>query len=616
MNKLFAVSTFCICAAAPCIAQDESRMEEVIVSSSRVPMPLRQVGTAVSVVTEFEIRQLGSSGLADVLRTTPSVSVNSNGGAGSPTTLRIRGEEGFRTLVLYDGMDISDASGTQGGANFEHLLSTGIGRVEILRGTQGMMYGADAGGVVNIQSYVPEEGFGGEVSAEGGRYGTQQFSGAIGGKNDVGDFSISASDYQTDGFNSRDTDTVLQDDDGYENTTLHARGAWNLNEKIRLQLTARDVDAKNDYDSCFNANFEEVDLCDNSFEQTGWRASANYKGSRLEHMLAYNYTDTDRKFYSEGLPSFYARGELQKAEYLGSFQALEGTRLLYGADLKRESIDDGTFDDDRDQTGVYAEYQGNFSDRLYITAGARYDDNDDFGDFTSFRTSAAWLIALGTGTVKLKSSYGTGFRAPSLYEISYNNSFFAYPPASETTLKEEKSKGFDLGIEYFADSGMHLEAVYFDQTVEDEIYFDLTNFSGYLQGNGDNASRGLELVADLPLARVFYLTGNYTYNDTENDAGDTRVRRPKHLANLALRYLHSGGKLSAQLNVRGSYDSVDIDGSSLDDYEVVNLSASYSLVSGLKFYGRIENLLDQDYQEVPTYNSSGVAGYAGVRYSF
>jgi vitamin B12 transporter len=617
MKKLCSASALAFYCVSPVLAQVNDKMEEVTVTSSRIEMPLRQLGTAVSIVTDQEIKLLGSNDLAGVIRTTPSVSVNRNGGAGAPTSLRIRGEEGFRTLVLVDGMDISDASGTQVAPNFEHMLSTGINRVEILRGTQGMMYGADAGGIINIQSYLPEqEGFGGEISAEGGRYDTRQFAAAIGGKNQLGDFSLTAADYQTDGFNARDTDTELQDDDGYENTTLHGRAAWNATEQLRLQLTLRDVDSENDYDTCFNQDFEEVNLCSNSFEQTGWRAALDFRGDQLQHSLAYSATETDREFFTEDLLSFYAEGELEKAEYLGSYTASESTRLVFGADLKRESIDDGSFDEDRDQTGVFAEYQGSFSDRFFITAGARYDDNDDFGDFTSWRASGAYLVETGTGTLKLKSSYGTGFRAPSLYEISYNNSFFAFPPASEATLKEEKSQGFDLGVEYYADSGLHLEAVYFDQTVEDEIYFDSAGFSGYLQGSGDTDSRGVELVGELPLGASWYLSGNYTYNDTENSGGSTRFRRPEHLANLALRYQHAGGKLSAQLNLRGAYDAVDTDGSSIDDYEVLNLSAHYILSDGLQLFGRVENLLDEDYQEVPSYNSSGVAGYAGVRYSF
>ncbi len=201
MNKLSVFTALALAAAMPwqAVAQSTSskdKLEEIIVTSSRVPMPLREIGTSVSVITEEEISQLGFNSLYDILRTQPGVAVSNAGGAGSPTSLRIRGEEGYRTLMLLDGIDISDTSSPQVGPRIEQLLSSGVQRVEILRGPQGLLYGADAGGVVNITTIAPRDGLGGEVSAEGGRYGTQQFAGNVGGGNDTVDFNLSAADYR------------------------------------------------------------------------------------------------------------------------------------------------------------------------------------------------------------------------------------------------------------------------------------------------------------------------------------------------------------------------------------------------------------------------------------
>ena len=620
MNKLITGAALAIVSTHPLITLANDKMEEVIITSSRIEMPLRQVATSVSIITETDIKNLGLTGLADVLSTQPSIGISSNGGTGATTSIKIRGEESFRTLVLIDGMDVSDTASTQIGPRVENMLSAGVGRVEVLRGPQGMMYGADAGGIVNISSYIPRDSLGGELSAEGGRYDTRQFNANLGGKNETGDFSLSATDLQTNGFNARDDDLVLQDDDGYENTTLHARGGWNATDRLRLQLIVRDVDAENNYDNCdyYDEIFNQIpsDNCQNTFAQSGGRLALDYKGDKLTHQLAANYTETDREFFSDGIVQFAPKGELEKYEYLGSFKANENNVLVYGADLKKESMEDNGQTFDRDQTGVYLEYQGSFSDQIFLTAGGRYDDNDDFGKFASYRLSAAYLIETAAGTIKLKSSYGTGFRAPSLYEITYNNGPYAYPPASDAELKEEKSRGLDIGVEYFANSGLHLEAVYFDQTIEDEIYFDLVVYSGYLQGSGDTDSRGVELIGEAPIAGSWHLSGNYTYNDTENSSGSTRIHRPKHLANLGLLYLHDSGRFKANLYVRGSYDAIDIDGSELDDYEVVNINTSFNITQALELYGRVENLLDEDYQQVPSYNTSGAAGYAGVRYSF
>ena len=285
-------------------------------------------------------------------------------------------------------------------------------------------------------------------------------------------------------------------------------------------------------------------------------------------------------------------------------------------DLENESLDDGGTDTSRDQAGYYLEYQGGFGNRLFFTAGGRYDDNDDFGSHTSYRVSSAYLFALAGGELKLKGAYGTGFRAPSLYEVAYNKGGFAYPPAADTTLKEERSKGYDLGLSWLAASGLLLEAVYFDQKVEDEIYFDLTNYSGYLQRSGDTDSSGVELAADWPVLASLSLTANYTFNDTRTSTGTSRPYRPERLANLGVHWRTLGNTLVLGAAWRLSEDAQDIDGTQLDDYQLLELTASYQLLPGLQLYGRLENALDEDYEEVPTYNTSGAAGYAGLRYTF
>ncbi|MBE9537879.1 MAG: TonB-dependent receptor, partial [Proteobacteria bacterium] len=484
-----------VCAVSiPSFAND--KLEEIIITSSRVEMPLREIGTSVSIITEQEIQDRGYNSLADVLRTQPSVSVSNSGGAGKATALRIRGEAGHRTLVLLDGIDISDSSGTQVSPRWEHLQSAGIERVEILRGPQGLMYGADAGGIVNIQSRTSQSGLSGDLSAQGGRYGTQQYSGSLGGGVDTADFNIFASDYQTDGFNSRTSDTVLQDDDGYENTTVHGRFGWSPSKDLRFELIAHDIDADNEYDGCFSSTtFAPVDDCSDTFGQTSYRATAEISTGSFSHKLAYTDSSTEREFFSEGQSSFAADGGLERVEYLGTWAGDDALQLVYGVDYETESIDDGSFDTDRDQIGYYAEYQGKFSEQFFVTAGVRYDDNDDFDAYTSWRASAAYLLNISGGEIKFKGTYGTGFRAPSLYEISYNNGPFATPPASDTDLVEETSEGFDLGLAYYGDSGILLEAVYFDQKIDELIDFDLTSFSGYLQFKGESTSKGVELVA-------------------------------------------------------------------------------------------------------------------------
>jgi vitamin B12 transporter len=621
MNNYPALTALALAVAIPAqtLAEDgapRNALEETVITSSRVPTPLRQIGTSVSVLTQLEIAERGFSSLYDVLRTQPSIGVTNAGGAGKSTSLRVRGEEGFRTLVLLDGIDITDTSTPQAMPRMEYLLSSGIQRVEILRGPQGLMYGADAGGVVNISTVSADDGIGGELSAEGGRYGSQEFAGNVGGGNGTVDFNLSAADYETDGFNARTTDTDLKDDDGYDNTTFHGRAGWNVTEDMRLTLVGRDVDGSTHYDSCFTVDsFESTNACKDEFDQTAWRVAGEYRTERFTHEVFYSDNDSDRDSYSEGKLSGEFGGELERFGYLGSFTGSDALRLVYGADFEDESADGTFLTADRSQDGYYLEYQGGFQDRIFLTAGARYDDNDDFGSNTSYRASAAYLIPLPGGELKFKGTYGTGFRAPSLSEIATNMNPFTLPPAFGTDLSAEESEGYDIGVSWMGESGLYLETVYFDQTIDDEIIYDPLSF-GYLQASGDTKSNGVELIGDWPILEGLSLAGNYTYNDTESfDAGD-RAFRPKHLGNLGMRWATLDERLVLGLNVRVSHDSKDLDGSSLDDYELVDFNASYLIGYGVEVYGRVENLLDEDYEEFPTYNTSGAAGHAGLRYSF
>ncbi|MDR2212622.1 MAG: TonB-dependent receptor, partial [Pseudomonadales bacterium] len=491
----------------PPLSAQAPPIEELIVTSSRIPQPLWRIGTSVSVLSGTEIDAHGNLILTDVLRQLPGIAVSGNGGAGKATTLRIRGEEGFRTLTIMDGIRLSDPSGPQIMPLLEHQLSGGLGRVEVLRGPQGLGYGADAGGVLAISSRQNGGGMNAMLDAQTGRYGTRQYSANLGGGNERVDFSLSALDFQTEGFNTFVPDQTLADNDGYANTTLHGRLGVALSEAWRMELVRRQVKGDNQLDNCFLTDVTHN--CADTYDLQASRAALQYESAAFSHAFSYASTDTGRENFAEGISVFTTAGELERWEYLGSARALPGFDLVFGADLERSDFNEGG----RDNLGYYLEYLSDFSDSLSLSAGARYDDNDDFGANTSYRLSGAYLFTLGGGTVKLKGSYGTGFRAPSPYEIAYNAGAFAYPPASLVNLAQEKSRGAEAGLEYFTADGLHLEAVYFDQKVEDAIYFDLSSFSGYLQDAGLSRSRGIELSGQFHLSETVDVSVNYTYND-------------------------------------------------------------------------------------------------------
>ena len=594
-------------------AQPTQRPEEFVVTSSMIPQPRRQIATAVSVVEAEEIELRGYASLADVLRTQTGIGVSNSGGPGKSTAVRIRGEDSFRTLLIVDGIRALDPSAPQVMPTFDSLLTTSdFQRVEVLRGPQGFMYGADAGGVVNVITKQGGAESGSQLGLEYGDYSTRKIDGALSGGGEGGDYFLSVVDLETDGFNSRTADTVLQDDDGAENTTLHAKFGWNWSENVRLEFVARDIDAETEYDSCF-----VVHDCLSTTEQTTYRVSAAHSNNSASNAFGFSSVDTTRADFAGGTPAFGTEGEISRFDYTGAYKASEASTLVYGLDFQDEELigDDGP--QSRDNKGYYLEYQGALQDTVFVSLGARYDDNDDFGTHTSSRLSLAYVQDRGAGnSVKYRASVGTGFRAPSLYEIAYNSGPFASPPAAGSTLTEESSQGYDVGVEYDTANGAHLEVTYFDQEIEDEVYFDLTTFSGYLQSTGITTSKGFEIAASLPLGARWSLLANWLDNEATDAANQQRLQRPENLGNFGFMFRSADERFGFIANYRVARDSIDAGNVAVDDYEVLDLSMTFDATEAFQFFARIENATDEEYQEVVGYNTAEQSIYGGVRFRF
>ncbi|HEY9183462.1 MAG TPA: TonB-dependent receptor [Gammaproteobacteria bacterium] len=616
-RSIVTTAAFAVLAALPRVGAAQNappqRLEEIVVTSSMVAQTRRQIGTAVSVVDIEEIELRGYASLAEVLRTQTGIGVTNAGGPGKSTAVRIRGEDSFRTVLIVDGIRALDPSAPQVAPTFDSLLTTSdFQRVEVLRGPQGFLYGADAGGVVNVITQRGADDLGGRLGLEYGDHSTRKIDGAVSGGGAGGDYFLSVVDYETDGFNSRTADTVLQDDDGAENTTLHAKLGWNWSENLRLQLVARNIDAENSYDSCF-----VIHDCFGTTEQAAYKVSAEHAAGNATNVLGYSTIDTVRDDYAGGAPSYGTEGEIARFEYTGSYKGSEVSTLVYGLDFQDEELASDEGPRSRDNKGYYVEYQGAFENALFVSLGARYDDNDDFGTHTSSRLSLAYVQQAGSGnSVKYRASVGTGFRAPSLYEIAYNNGPFAFPPAAGSTLTEESSQGYDVGIEYDTANGAHFEVTYFEQEIEDEVYFDLVSFSGYLQSNGISTSKGFEVAASLPLGPRWSLLANWLDNEATDTANQQRLQRPENLGNFGLMFRGADERLGFIANYRVVRDSIDVGSVAIDDYEVLDLSMTFDATESFQFFARIENATDEEYQELVGYNTAERSIYGGVRFRF
>ena len=586
------------------------RVEETVVVASRTPDLIDQIGVSVTVLDQDAMRAFGYPDLGSLLDTQPGVTVTMDGGYGKAAAVRIRGEEGYRTRIVLDGINIADPSSPQISPRVEHLLSSGLSRVEILRGPQGLMWGADAGGVILMSTTDAQATTGASGFIEAG--GDDFYQGSVNGSlvMDRVRASLSLSQLEIEGINAREIDSVNPDRDGYENTTAHGALAVQLNEMIALDFAATDISGENEYDGCYDTlTFALIHDCDDDYEQRAWRAGATLTSDQHSLTLAVSSSETERAFFSAGQRSYATTGETDSVSLLGTWRASDTTRITYGIDQEEQSLSDGSTDWARDNTGWYLEIQQQWGPAV-VTAGWRRDDNDDFGEHDSWRISARYNLPQWAPGWAIRAASGTGFRAPSLYEIAYNNGPFAYPPASGTPLLEEQSEGWEVAL-IGELSALSFEVILFDQSIENEIIFDLATYSGYLQSFGESESDGLEVVASLPISDNWSIDGNVTWMDAMQQNGADRPYRPEETGRVSLTWENAA--LSARLTARHTGKATGPFGTPIDDTTTLDLSGRWAVSPRLSLEARLLNLTDQDDQQLPGYYMPGFTAYLGAR---
>ena len=283
--------------------------------------------------------------------------------------------------------------------------------------------------------------------------------------------------------------------------------------------------------------------------------------------------------------------------------------MTYGVDHESQSLTDSSSDRSRDNTGIYLEARQQFAAGA-ITAGWRHDDNEDFGTHNSWRISARHALPGRARDWVVRAAIGTGFRAPSLYEMAYNEGPFSYPPASGTALREETSEGWEVGLAG-ALGQLTVELIWFDQQIEDAIVFDLASYSGYLQTSGTSSAEGLELIARMPFSDHWSVEGNVTWLDATERNGVDRPYRPEETARISL--LWSSRQWSSRLTAHYTGKALDPFGMAIDETTSLDFTARWAASTRWSLEARILNVTDSTDQRLPGYAVPGTTIYAGVR---
>jgi len=604
-------------------AQGVTQLEGITVySANRTPTEASKVGSTVEVLTEKDLEKQSQTYVKDYLQQLPGINFTQNGPPGSSGAITIRGATTKYVKVLVDGIDISDPTGVETIAYFEHLLVGDVARIEVVKGSQSTLYGGDAvAGLISIETKkATKPGFSASGGAEYGAYDTRRGAVTAGYASTGGsNVSFTAQGLDTKGFSSVSVGT---EDDGYENVTLSGRGEIILSPAMKIFFAGRSLDAESEFDFGFFPFADNEDY--STIEQQAGRVGteiALFDGAFV-NTFAVQGMQIQRDVFGSN-PGWFD-GDRVKGEYQGVLTFNDRLSLLAGADWEQttaETASSTPLRNEADVTGYFAQLMMEPIDGLVLTGGARMDEHSTFGDFNTYRLTAAYLVP-GTET-KLRASRGTGFRAPSLDELY--GAFPAFPPFvpaflyGNEGLTPEESKSWDAGIEQgFMNGRVRVGATYFELDTENLIDFDNNCFflpvTCYTNLPGITRRSGVELTGSALITQGLAISTAYTYTDTEQPNGDRLVRVPRHNFVVGVD-LSPMDKL--EINVTAKYvadilDEFRAEIIPLDDYVLVSAKASYEFLPGWKGYVRGENLLDEDYETITGYATSGLAVYGGV----
>jgi len=608
----------------------------IIVTATRIATPESQIGSSVTVVSAEEIRRRQYKTVAEALRMVPGVDVVQAGGPGQQTSVFIRGSSSSHTLVLVDGINISDASSPSGAVDFSTLVLDNVERIEVVRGPQSTLYGANAiGGVINIITRKGEGKPRATLTMQAGNNATYYQQLGMLGRSDGFDYSLSGTHLKTHASSVTPEDLrngLAAEADHYRNNTLSARLGLAATDTLNFGLVGRYIHDRQYIDP--EAGFGTIEDPDAQLKNREYflrgESRATLLDGRWDATAAVSYTDYNRR---NDNPRSDPAQTLQQTRFQGDtlefsldndLYVAEAHTLKAGAGSKKESMNNDGFSDfggfvvselssASERTNyAYLQDQFSFAERLFGTAGLRLDDRDDYGSEVTYRLTAVYQ--LHPTHTRFSGSAGTGFRAPSLFELfgfTPNNFGSAY--RGNPDLEPEKSLSWELGIQQaFAGQRLEVGATYFSNDVKNliETVFD-ASFNSTPENINKVHLRGVEAFVSAELWAALSARVDYTFTDADVSDNSDRplLRRPRNKASASLNYTPTD-KTDVYLGADYVGERKDIDrvtAAIIDapDYTVFNSALSYQMYPALRLEARIDNLLDKHYEPADGFEALG-----------
>ena len=591
--------------------QAVEQLPELVITAERIALDQASISADVTTISEEEISQSQATSVVELLRSQAGINVASTGGPGKTTSVFLRGGNSGHTLVLIDGVRVGSA--TVGSFDWSGLSTSDIERIEIVRGPQSSLYGADAmGGVIQIFTRKGEKGSKVHLHSEAGSYGTSSGQMSVSGQMESGStYALSVDAFRTRGVSAAAIGAEL---DPYRKLSI-AGSVGLLVGDGELELIGRNVDGKTGLDGFGPADV--LNYNSNTRQSVG-SAKLTYPVTDMIETSLQLSRSTDEVISTDpagGFNNADFRTRMDQLSWLNSVD-LDSISLLAGVDMYRSKGYSGSAGLDRSirQSAGFAllAWQGDWID---LNGSVRFDKNSSTSNKTTYKAGMALHPLTG---VKLTANYGTGFKAPSLNDLYFPASAFS---AGNPNLKPETSRGWDAGVSYeFNNDALKagLGLVWFDQSYKDLIVWQgpPPTFFFSPANIGKARSKGLEISANLGYGPA-YLNANWTYlNAKDSVTGDLLARRAKDSGNVTVGATLAGLNLEVVWHVVGPRFSSAGNVKPMQGYQKSDIRASYAINKQWKLAARVDNAGDKTYEEISGYSVLGRAWYTGVSATF
>jgi len=627
--------------ALPSYANSSTELDTMVVTATKTPTSIHKTGSSITVISADDIAHRQFQTLADALQDVPGMHIVQTGVKGSQTSVFMRGTKSEHTMVLIDGVEMNDPSSPTASFDFANFLLEDIESIEIVRGSQSVLYGSDAiGGVIHIRTRTGKGKAKIRGKVEAGMNSTHHETVSLSGSNENVSYAVSMGLLKTDGETITPEKYItaggVSDDDGYDNKVFSTKLLWQVSSNFEANFSARYIESESDIDGFLTEDIDRTNDSEQLF------ITANLIGLFLNEQWQSTFsiarTDIERKNkdgrrnVTETLEDTQFEGIKNKFGLQNDLFFFDNQTITVGLEYEDEKVNSDGFTSygdtgfghyiidqdthaDRQTKSIYIQDQINFNNKVSTILGLRYDDPDDFGSETSYRATTSYQVM---DSSRVYGSYSTGFRAPSIYELYGHqpNSYGAY--TGNPDLKPETSKGWEIGInQSLFNNKTNVNLTYYKSNIEDLMTIEYTGSDSTTINIDEVDIHGVESSISIQALPFLDIGLNYTFTRIEDkDDIDTElVRRPKHKASINLDF-YPTERMTVTTNIQytGPRSDVEAFGNTVKvgGYSIINVATNYQVSPLTRVFARIDNLGNKKYEPALNFQALGLTGYLGI----